>query len=159
LVQELLQVGKPHAIPIVFRDTYCCRAQLGDVQKDAMLLEDTIKAIRAAERARRLRMAERRRLLRPVAQLDQILVELEELHLNGGIKLPAAMITRIEGFMRSLPAECHHDFPLRTTITRVMDSLYTVQDCLLSRKDRGRLGLQAMDSTLEEPMEQDHSAA
>jgi len=124
-----------------------------------MPIEDTVNAIRAADRARRRSLAAKRRLLRPVAQLDQVLVELEELHLRGAVKVPVSMIAEIESFMRTVPLECQAEFPLRTTITRVMDNLYAVQDCLLSRKDRRRAGLKDIDSALEAAMGADDSAA
>jgi hypothetical protein len=114
-----------------------------------VLLEDTAKAIRDAEDQRRRRVADEMLLRRPVSQVDQILQELEEIHLRGGIKVPAAMIVRIEQLLKTLPADCRAEFPLRTTITRVMDNLYSVQDRLLSRKDRSRRLLQAQDVELE----------
>lgn len=114
-----------------------------------VLLEDTAKAIRDAEDQRRRRDAEQKLLRRPVSQVDQILQELEEIHLRGGIKVPAAMILQIEQLLETLPADCRTEFPLRTTITRVMDNLYDIQDRLLSRKDRSRKLLQAQDVELE----------
>jgi hypothetical protein len=114
-----------------------------------VLLEDTAKAIRDAEDQRRRRVAEQKVLRRPVSQVDQILQELEEIHLRGGIKVPAAVILRIERLLETLPADCRTEFPLRTTITRVMDNLYDIQDRLLSRKDRSRKLLQAQDVELE----------
>ncbi len=59
------------------------------------------------------------------------------------------MILRIEQLLETLPADCRTEFPLRTTITRVMDNLYDIQDRLLSRKDRSRKLLQAQDVELE----------
>jgi hypothetical protein len=114
-----------------------------------MLLEDTVQAIREADLQRRRRLAERRRLRRPVVLVDLILQELEEIHLRGGIKVPAATIDRIERLLPTLPPECQSEFPLRTTITRVMDHLYAIQDCLLSRKNVERIKLQLQDVALE----------
>ena len=114
-----------------------------------MPLEDTAKAIRDAEEKRRLRIAQQSLLRRPVSQVDQILHELEEIHLRGGVKVPAAMILQIEHLLQTLPADCRKEFPLRTTITRVMDNLYDIQDRLLSRKDRSRRLLQAEDVEIE----------
>ncbi len=110
-----------------------------------MLLEDTIRAIHEADGQRRRRAAAERRLRRPIDMVDAILQELEEIHLRGGVKVPAATIARISRLLAELPAECRTDFPLRTTITRVMDNLYLVQDCLLSRKDGRRKQLQEVD--------------
>ncbi|MFY9615207.1 MAG: hypothetical protein WAT58_07375 [Candidatus Dormiibacterota bacterium] len=125
-----------------------------------MLLEDTVQAIREADRERRRRLAERRRLRRPVARVDEILQELEEIHLRGGIKVPAATIAKIERLLETLPPECRTEFPLRTTITRVMDRLYAIQDCLLTRKDERRATLQVQDMELEqvEPDEEGSAA-
>jgi hypothetical protein len=114
-----------------------------------MLLEDTARAIRNAEDQRRRRVAEQMVLRRPINQVDRILQELEEIHLRGGIKVPAAMILRIEQLLATLPDDCRAEFPLRTTITRVMDNLYDIQDRLLSRKDLSRKLLQAQDVELE----------
>ncbi|MHB8510242.1 MAG: hypothetical protein ACYDGR_16625 [Candidatus Dormibacteria bacterium] len=115
-----------------------------------MAIEDTIHAIRSAERERLRRLAENRRLRLPVAQVDATLSELEEIHLRGGIKVPAAMIPRIEALVRSLPEDYRLEFPLRTNITRVMDHLYAIQDRLLSRKDCRRLVLQQIDVEFEQ---------
>jgi hypothetical protein len=114
-----------------------------------MPIEETARAIREAEERRRLLLAEQRRLRRPVEQVDRILQQLEEIHLRGGIKVPAAMIQRIEHLLETLPADCRMDFPLRTTIVRVMDNLYVIQDRLLSRKDSTRRLLQAEDHKLD----------
>ena len=120
-----------------------------------MLLEDTVQAIREADLERRRRMAERRRLRRPIAQVDQILHELEEIHLRGGIKVPAATITKIERLLETLPPGCRSEFPLRTTITRVMDHLYAIQDCLLTLKDVKRASLQVQDMEVERDVDDD----
>jgi hypothetical protein len=120
-----------------------------------MLLEDTARAIRDAEEQRRRRVAAQRRLRRPVSQVDQILAELEEIHLQGGIKVPATMILRIEQLLATLPPECRRQFPLRTTITRVMDNLYDIQDRLLTLKDRSRELLRAQDVELDHDVELD----
>jgi hypothetical protein len=114
-----------------------------------MPLEDTAKAIRDAEDQRRRRVAEQSLLRRPISQVDEILQELEEIHLRGGVKVPAVMILRIERLLSTLPVDCRKEFPLRTTITRVMDNLYDIQDRLLSRKDRSRRLLQAEDVEIE----------
>ncbi|HEV3231464.1 MAG TPA: hypothetical protein VG245_04345 [Candidatus Dormibacteraeota bacterium] len=114
-----------------------------------MPLQDTIRAIREADAERRRRIAAAVRVRRPVDLVDAILREMEEIHLRGGIKVPQAMIPRVERLLAELPPGCQTEFPLRTTITRVMDNLYDVQDCLLSRKDRGRVRLREIDEALE----------
>ncbi|GAC1576098.1 MAG: hypothetical protein NVS3B24_05490 [Candidatus Dormibacteria bacterium] len=121
-----------------------------------MLIEDTVRAIRQAEADRQRRRAEELRRAMPVARLDAIIEDLETMHLRGGIKVSVAMIQRIELFLATLPSDCRHEFPLRTTITRVMDNLYQVQDCLLSRKDGYRDQLRRVDEALDRD---DYSAA
>jgi hypothetical protein len=108
-------------------------------------IEDTVQAIRQAEAERHRRMEEKRRLVLPVTRLDAIIEELEKMHLRGGIKVSARMIRQIEQFLADVPEDCRHEFPLRTTITRVMDNLYLVQDRLLSRKDYRRKQLRSLD--------------
>ena len=127
-------------------DPYATHAR---IYLTTMPLEDTAKAIRDAEEKRRRRVAEQSLLRRPISQVDEILQELEEIHLRGGVKVPAAMILRIEHLLQTLPADCRKEFPLRTTITRVMDNLYDIQDRLLSRKDHSRKLLQAEDVEIE----------
>jgi hypothetical protein len=124
-----------------------------------MLLEDTVQAIREADLARRRRIAERRRLRRPVARVDELLQELEEIHLQGGIKVPAQTIVKIERLLETLPPGCPTEFPLRTTIARVMDRLYAIQDFLLSMKDGERVQLQVQDMALEHLGDEEEGSA
>lgn len=114
-----------------------------------MQIEDTVRAIRQAEAELYRRAEEKRLLARPIAALDAIIEELERMHLRGGIKVTAVMITRIEQFLGELPADCLHEFPLRTTIARVMDNLYLVEDRLLSRKIYERETLRRLDEQVE----------
>ena len=114
-----------------------------------MQIEDTVRAIQEAEAERRSRHREPRRRRAPIAQLDAIIEDLETMHLRDGIRVSVAMIERIEQFLDSIPEDCRHDFPLRTTITRVMDNLYEVQDCLLTRKDGHREQLRWVDEALD----------
>jgi hypothetical protein len=114
-----------------------------------MPLEDTARVIRDAEGHRRRQLAQQNRMRRPVQQVDKVLLELEEIHLRGGIKVPAAMIVRLEKLIKTLPADCQAEFPLRTTIVRVMDNLYEIQDRLLSQKDQSRTQLQAEDVEMD----------
>ena len=114
-----------------------------------MQIEDTVLAIRAAEAERQRRLADKRRRAEPVERLDAILEDLEKMHLRGNIKVSVEMMDRIEAFLDTIPPDCRHEFPLRTTITRVMDNLYLVLDQLLSRKDLRREHLRRVDEELE----------
>jgi hypothetical protein len=112
-------------------------------------IEDTVRAIRQAEVERSRRAEAKRRLALPIARIDAIIEELERMHLRGGIKVSAVMMARIEQFLGELPSDCRHEFPLRTTITRVMDNLYLVEDRLLSRKVDNREHLRGLDEDFE----------
>ncbi|HEV1997819.1 MAG TPA: hypothetical protein VGR61_06785 [Candidatus Dormibacteraeota bacterium] len=124
-----------------------------------MQIEDTVRAIRAAEVERLRRIAEKRGRERPVVKLDAILEELERMHLRGNIKVSVEMMARIERFLEEIPEEFRHEFPLRTTITRVMDNLYLILDRLLSHKDMSREHFRRLDQDLEERGRDDYSAA
>lgn len=123
-----------------------------------MQIEDTVRAIRAAEAARLNRIAEKRRREQPVVRLDAILEELEKMHLRGNIKVTVEMMARIERFLMEIPEEFRHEFPLRTTITRVMDNLYLVLDQLLSHKDVSREQFRRLDQDFEDRVREDYSA-
>ena len=123
-----------------------------------MLIEDTVRAIRAAEAERLIRIAEKRRREQPVVRLDAILEELEKMHLRGNIKVSVEMIGRIERFLAEIPEDFRHEFPLRTTITRVMDNLYLILDRLLSHKDVSREQFRRLDQDFEDRGREDYSA-
>ncbi|MGI8608223.1 MAG: hypothetical protein ACR2MY_03180 [Candidatus Dormibacteria bacterium] len=124
-----------------------------------MQIEDTVRAIRAAEAERLRRIAAQRRRELPVVRLDAILEELERMHLRGNIKVSVEMMGRIERYLAEVPAELRHEFPLRTTITRVMDNLYLILDRLLSRKDVSREHFRRLDQDTDERSRDDYSAA
>jgi MoxR-like ATPase len=71
-----------------------------------MQLQETISAIRQADLQRRRRVGEELRRSRPVAQVDSLIQELEEIHLRGGIKVPAAMIPRVAALVEGLRRRC-----------------------------------------------------
>ena len=123
-----------------------------------MQIEDTVRAIRAAEAERLNRIAEKRRREQPVVRLDAILEELEKMHLRGNIKVSVEMIGRIERFLMEIPEDFRHEFPLRTTITRVMDNLYLILDQLLSHKDVSREQFRRLDQDFEDRGREDYSA-
>jgi hypothetical protein len=110
-----------------------------------------------AEIRRRMRSEQRRREQRrlaelPVRTIDALLAELEELHLAGRKRVPETFEARLEGLDSTLPADCH-TAPLRSriTIVHLMDRLYAIQDCLLSR----RSGRSERDGPTSDPIDDD----
>jgi hypothetical protein len=101
-------------------------------------LERTLEDIRAAEAERELTRPQGVPWAAYVARLDNLIDELETLHLEGGIRVPNRMVLRLAAFMERLPAECRHNFALRTRIIYVLDDLFEVQDRLLDLKVPGR---------------------
>jgi hypothetical protein len=107
-----------------------------------------------AEIRRRMRHEERRRELRrradlPVRAIDSMLAELEELHLAGRKRVPDTLDDRLERLSDAIPADCRRELRSRITIVHLMDRLYSIQDCLLSRRvARGRVELVAEDDVL-----------
>jgi len=107
-----------------------------------------------AEIRRRMRHEEHRRELRrradlPVRAIDSMLAELEELHLAGRKRVPDTLDDRLERLSDAIPADCRRELRSRITIVHLMDRLYSIQDCLLSRRvARGRVELLAEDDFL-----------
>jgi len=92
-----------------------------------------------AEIRRRMQTEQRRRELRrldelPVRSIDALLAELEELHLAGRKRVPETYDVRLDALNATLPADCRTTLRSRITIVHLMDRLYSIQDCLLSRR-------------------------
>ncbi len=92
-----------------------------------------------AEIRRRMQTEQRRRELRrlaelPIRSIDALLAELEELHLAGRKRVPETYDVRLDALNATLPADCRTTLPSRITIVHLMDRLYSIQDCLLSRR-------------------------
>jgi hypothetical protein len=92
-----------------------------------------------AEIRRRMQTEQQRREQRrlaelPVRTIDALLAELEELHLAGRKRVPETFDTRLERLNTTLPEDCRSQLRSRITIVHLMDRLYAIQDCLLSRR-------------------------
>ncbi|MGI8607847.1 MAG: hypothetical protein ACR2MY_01260 [Candidatus Dormibacteria bacterium] len=117
-------------------------------------LERAIREIRQAESARADARGRKVRRRRFVAQIDQFILELEEMHLRGGQRVPNSMVQRLAGFLEQLPPECRGSFSLRTRIAYVIDDLFDVQERLLNRLVIGRDELVAEDTVLDQPRDE-----
>ena len=93
-----------------------------------------------------VRSLRRERAARQVMEVDQLLDQLEELHLRGYVRVPDRVVARVEAFLLTLPPECRREFPVRTRISRVLDELFELQDSLLSIKVAGRVRIMAEEA-------------
>jgi hypothetical protein len=101
-------------------------------------LQSTNTEIRRRMQLEERRREARRRADRPMRSIDALLAELEELHLTGRKRVPETFDTRLEGLIATLPRDCRTELRSRITIVHLMDQLYAIQDCLLSRRAGGR---------------------
>jgi len=96
-------------------------------------LHSTNAEIAEQLRHRIRRETERRRLEQPIAQVDQILAECEELLLVGRKRVPLGMESRLQRLSASL-SPCAPDLHAGVTIVHLMDQLFDLQEELLSRR-------------------------
>lgn len=88
-------------------------------------------------RQRRQALDERRELA-PIRAIDDLVGELEELHLMGRKRVPDSWDERLLEFGRTLPpGVALGELRSRITIAHLMDRLYQIQDTLL----RARTGV------------------
>jgi hypothetical protein len=82
---------------------------------------------------------DRRCLTGLIDAIDAILDDLEHLHLLDLHRVPAAYTTRLERLTARLPADVRCELRTGTPIARLMESLYTIQGKLMTRRS-GRTG-------------------
>lgn len=97
-------------------------------------LQTTNDQIITDVRRRRLEDAARRRAVRPIRVIDELLAELEELHLAGRKRVPDSLDDRLMALNAGLPEALRRELRSRITIVHLMDRLYEIQDALLQRK-------------------------
>ena len=97
-------------------------------------LQTTNDQIITDARRRRLEEAARRRAERPIRVIDELLAELEELHLAGRKRVPDSFDARLVALNSELPEDLRRELRSRITIVHLMDRLYEIQDGLLQRK-------------------------
>jgi hypothetical protein len=98
--------------------------------------------IRAADAAHQCRKAERQRLRRPIALIDELINDLEVLNLRGTMRVPLSYeprVLQIRALLREAVSEDQLD-ALRTRVRpdKLMDTLYTLEETLFAqlRTDR-----------------------
>jgi hypothetical protein len=106
------------------------------------LLAQTNATIRDAERRHREQQADRDRLRRPVALIDRMLQDLEELNLRGHKRVPLAFEPRLQRLLELLGpqnpvvAAEQEDLKVKIGIPKLMDALFAIQEALF-RERRG----------------------
>ncbi len=113
------------------------------------MLAEAVREIQIAEIAWRRARARHARFAHPIRQIDSLIAQLEELHLAGLHRVPAAWAPQLQALLASVPVDCRRPFPLRTTISRLMNVLYEMQDCLLDRRDARRQAYREQDTEIE----------
>ena len=79
------------------------------------------------------RDSERRRMERPIEEVDQIIAECEELLLVGRKRVPLCMEERLRRLQSTLPF-CAPELHAGVTIVHLMDQLFDLQAGLLGRR-------------------------
>lgn len=122
-------------------------ARLTEPEEENVLV-DAIRDIENAKGEWQRTRQQRAELRRPIREIDTMLARLEELHLAGRRRVPAAWGPGIVALLEMLPPDCRRPFALRTTVSRLMDELFEMQDSMLDRCASGRNADQAQDEAL-----------
>jgi hypothetical protein len=97
------------------------------------------RAIAVGLRRHREHDRDRRYLTGLIDAIDAVLDDLEHLHLADIQRVPAAYTTRLERLTAQLPADVRCELRTGIPIVSLMESLYTVQGRLMTRRS-GRTG-------------------
>jgi hypothetical protein len=97
-------------------------------------LRSTNQQIIDEARRRQREQAARVRASAPIRAIDELISELEELHLANRKRVPDALEDRLTALNSLLPDDLRRELRSRVTIIHLMDELYELQDALLSRK-------------------------
>lgn len=103
------------------------------------LLAQTNAYIRDAERRHRDAKAQADRLRRPVALIDRLLQELEELNLKGMKRVPMVYEPRLDEIVRLVstrPSIAEHlaNIKVKVGIPKLMDALFAVEEALFTER-------------------------
>ncbi len=102
------------------------------------MLAQAMREIELARQEARRTLGQRADLRRPIEEIDRLLAELEELHLAGRQRVPVAWAPRLARLLDLVPEDCRYPLRERTTIGRLMDTLFRIQDRLFDRSSTGR---------------------
>ena len=112
------------------------------------LLAQTNAYIRDAERRHRDRKAHQDQIRRPIALIDRLLQELEEMNLKGMKRVPVAYEPRLEeilslvGPMPSLASDMAN-IKVKVGIAKLMDALFTLEEALFTERHGAPIDVEA----------------
>ena len=95
------------------------------------MIAEANREIRWAFQSAEQEREERRKLQRPVAYLDQVIVSLEELHLKGHTVVPKSFMPRLDAVGTLLPPGVERPVAWRRHIARVIDQCFDLQEDVL----------------------------
>jgi hypothetical protein len=103
------------------------------------LLAQTNATIRDAERRQQELRAQRDELRRPVALIDRMLQDLEELNVRGHKRVPLAFEPRLQqllGLLRTTPSVAGQleNLKVKIGISKLMDALFAIQEALFTER-------------------------
>jgi hypothetical protein len=84
-------------------------------------------ALRVADKKRN----EQHASTRPYVYLDELIVGLEALHLEGFTNVPRSFLPRLQAFSQLLPPEIEAPGPWRRRIARAIDQCFELQERVL----------------------------
>lgn len=98
------------------------------------VLRETNEQILVGVRHRWRSDAEQRRAAVPVQLIDELIADLEELHLTDRKRVPPSYQERLIQLTAVLAPEMRQELRSRVTIVHLMEQLYTIQGLLLARR-------------------------
>jgi hypothetical protein len=103
------------------------------------LLAETNASIREAEDLQRRRKLEEDRFRKPVAVIDRLQHDLEELNLRGQKRVPLsfeARLREIESLVAGLPRleQVREDLRVKIGIGKLMDALFALEEALFEQR-------------------------
>lgn len=114
------------------------------------LLAQTNAYIREAERHSREAKAQERQWKRPIALIDALLHDLEELNLKGQKRVPLAYERRLQEIIDLAPSEREFsdqlsNLKVKIGIGKLMDTLFAIEEALFARRYGPSFDLDAAD--------------
>ena len=103
------------------------------------LLAQTNAYIRDAERQHRDRKAHQDQIRRPIALIDRLLQELEEMNLKGMKRVPVSYEPRLEEILRMVGpmpelASDVANIKVKVGIGKLMDALFSLEEALFTQR-------------------------
>jgi hypothetical protein len=101
------------------------------LKKETVMIAEANREIRWAMLVADKQRRERRSVNRPFAYLDEVIVDLETLHLKGFTAIPTSFMPRLQAVSQLLPAGVEAPTAWRPRIARVIDQCFDLQERIL----------------------------